>query len=90
MAAPLVARMLKAPDYPRQAIREAKEGRAVVCFLVDRNGFVVEPEVVELSDEVFRDPTLQALGKSRFSASEEPVPPRPGCRSYLYRLDAVR
>lgn len=90
LAAPLVAQVVKAPDYPRQAVREAKEGRAVVCFLVDRNGVVVEPEVVELTDEVFRDTTLRALAQSRFAASDEPVPPRPGCRSYLYRLDAVR
>lgn len=90
MAVPLVAQIVKAPDYPRQAIREAKEGRAVVCFLVDRNGFVVEPEIVELSDEVFRDPTLQAIDESRFAVYDEPVPLRPGCRSYVYHLDAVR
>lgn len=90
MAVPLVAQIVKAPDYPRQAIREAREGRAVVCFLVDRNGFIVEPEIVELSDEVFRNPTLQAIDRSRFAVSDEPVPLRPGCRSYVYRLDAVR
>lgn len=89
-AAPLVAQYIKAPDYPREAIREAKEGRAVVCFLVDRDGFAVEPEIIELSDEVFREPTMQALDQSRFAPSEEPVGLRPGCRSYLYRLDAVR
>ncbi len=90
MAVPLVARSVKAPDYPRQAIREAREGRAVVCFLVDRNGFVVEPEIVELSDEVFRDPTLAAIEDSRFAVTDEPVPLRPGCRSYLYLLDVIR
>lgn len=89
MAVPLVAQMVQAPDYPRQAVREAKEGRAVVCFLVDRNGFVVEPEVVELSDEVFREPTLKALEESRFAVADEDAPLRPGCRSYLYRLDAI-
>lgn len=90
MAAPLVARMVKAPDYPREAIRKATEGRAVVCFLVDRNGFVVEPEVVELSDEVFRDPTLEALAQSRFDAADEAVALRPGCRSYVYNLTSAR
>lgn len=87
MATPLIAQSVQAPTYPLEAIRQAKEGRAVVCFLVDRSGFIVEPEVVELTDEVFRDPTLQALDRSRFAVSEEPMPLRPGCRSYVYRLD---
>lgn len=90
MATPLVAQSVQAPEYPIEAIRQAKEGRAVVCFLVDRSGFIVEPEIVELTDEVFRDPTLQALDKSRFAVSEEPMPLRPGCRSYVYELDVVR
>lgn len=87
VAVPLASTQLRAPRYPKQAIREAKEGRAVACFFVDREGHIHSPELVELSDEVFRAPTLAALEASRFETADTAMPMRPGCRSYFYQLD---
>ena len=58
---PLLPSLTATPRYPVQAIREAKQGRAVSCFFVDANGYIVQPELIELSDEVFRQPILNAL-----------------------------
>jgi hypothetical protein len=71
-----------------QAIRAAKQGRAVTCFFVDADGYIVQPEVIELSDEIFRAPTLAALERSRYRSWEGGEMLRPGCRSYTFRLDA--
>ena len=57
---PLLASRMATPNYPVRAIREALEGRAVVCFLVDNNGAIIDPHIVELTDEIFR--TDDALG----------------------------
>ena len=55
---PLVPSLTATPSYPVQAIRAAKQGRAVTCFFVNASGRVVQPELIELSDEVFREPIL--------------------------------
>jgi hypothetical protein len=85
---PLIPEVSASPRYPRQAVREAREGYAIVCFTVDASGAVVEPEIVELSDEIFRTPTLFAIYGSRYRPWSGGA--RPGCRSYLYALEAVR
>jgi hypothetical protein len=84
---PLIPDISATPTYPRQAIRDAKEGRAVACFLVDASGAIIDPEILELTDEVFRYPTMVALYRSRYFPWG--TLPRPGCRSYLYQLDAA-
>lgn len=86
---PLIPQSMATPYYPRQAIREAKEGHAVVCFTVDATGVISEPVFIELSDEIFRYATLSALERSRYRAWQAPIPSRPGCRSYQYYLDSV-
>jgi hypothetical protein len=86
---PLVAHVLSTPSYPRQAIREGMEGRAVACFLVDSGGAIHDPDFVELSDEVFRATTLRALQASRYRAWIGATELRPGCRVFRYRLDTV-
>lgn len=86
---PLVPRTTVTPRYPREAIRQAKQGRAVTCFFVDADGWVVQPEIIELSDEVFRAPTLAALARSQYLGWEDGALLRPGCRTYIYRLSAV-
>lgn len=86
---PLHPMVMATPTYPREAIRAAKEGRAVVCFVVDAEGRVLEPEVIELSDEIFRAPSLDSLARSRYGGWDDPKLLRPGCRSFIYRLDAV-
>jgi hypothetical protein len=84
---PLVPDVSATPTYPREAIRDAKEGRAVACFFVAAGGDIVDPVILELSDEVFRYPTMVALYGSRYYRGDKSG--RPGCRSYMYQLDAV-
>lgn len=87
---PLVGNIMMSPNYPRSAIREAKEGRAVACFIVDSSGRIMQPEIVELSDEVFADTTLRAVQTSSYMGWAHDVLQRPGCRAFDYRLEAVR
>jgi len=86
---PLIPTTMGTPFYPRQAIREAKEGRAVVCFEVDSAGLISRPEFLELSDEVFRLSTLGALQRSRYKGWNDPTIVRPACRSFQYFLDSI-
>lgn len=87
----LIPEVVATPTFPVQAIREAKEGRVVLCFIVDPSGEVFDPEFVELSDELFRAPSLDALMRSRYKAWDPRIDggPRPACRSFIYRLDYV-
>lgn len=85
---PVLPRVTATPRYPIQAIREAKQGRVVTCFLVDSTGTIVEPEIIELSDEVFREPTLTALSRSRYEPRSSDAL-RPSCRSYTFSLDRL-
>ena len=91
MWVPLIPAVMATPAYPRQAIREAIQGRVVLCFEVDPNGNVRNPEFVELSDEIFRANSLDALMSSQyqpwFERSNAAV--RPACRSFIYRLDRI-
>lgn len=77
------------PAYPIQAIRAAKQGLAVTCFLVNADGRVVQPDVIELSDEIFRQPILRALERSRYRGWDDRATLRPGCRSYVFTLESV-
>jgi hypothetical protein len=85
---PVLPIVTATPRYPIQAIREAKQGRVVTCFLVDAAGVVVDPEIIELSDEIFREPTLVALSRSRYEPREATAL-RPSCRSYTFTLDRL-
>jgi len=86
---PLLPSLTVTPLYPIKAIRAAKQGRAVSCFFVDANGYIVEPELIELSDEVFRQPILNALARSRYQSWHDESVLRPGCRSFIFRLDEI-
>jgi hypothetical protein len=86
---PVLPRITATPRYPIAAIREAKQGRVVTCFLVDAAGAIVEPEIIELSDEVFREPTLVALSRSRYEPRQADSALRPSCRSYTFSLDRL-
>jgi TonB family protein len=86
---PLVSAVMATPNYPREAIQRGLEGRAVVCFTVDAAGAISDPQLIELSNELFREPTLSALARSRYR-SRKGDEDRPACRSYIYRLDAIR
>jgi hypothetical protein len=86
---PLIPTVTSTPQYPLQAIRDAKQGRAVTCFFVDATGHVVRPELIELSDEIFRAPVLLALERSRYEGWPDASVLRPGCRSYIFKLDPL-
>lgn len=87
---PLIPDIMATPWYPRRAIREAKEGTAVACFTVGFDGVIREPALIELSDEIFRNPTLSALQRSRYAPWNSAIPERPGCRSFSFELESVR
>lgn len=86
---PVLPLVTATPRYPLAAIRAAKQGRVVTCFLVDATGTIVEPEIIELSDEVFREPILVALSRSRYEARKTDSALRPSCRSYTFSLDKL-
>jgi len=86
---PVLPLVTATPRYPITAIRLAKQGRVVTCFLVDATGTIVEPEIIELSDEVFREPILAALSRSRYEARHADSALRPSCRSYTFSLDRL-
>lgn len=85
----LIPEVMATPSFPLQAIREAKEGRVLLCFVVHPSGEVFDPEFVELSDDLFRAPSLDALMRSRYKSWNPRTEggSRPACRSFIYRLD---
>ncbi len=89
MLVPLITAVTATPSYPRQAIREAIEGRVVLCFEVDPDGEVRNPEFIELSDEIFRAASLDALMSSRYQPwpVRDDAALRPACRSFVYSLE---
>lgn len=89
MTEPLIPEIMASPTYPRQAIRDALEGRVVICFEVNPLGRVRDPQFVELSDEIFRAPSLDALMQAQYQGwSDDPDgPARPACRSFVYSLE---
>ena len=86
---PLLSTRMATPRYPLRAIRQAREGRAVVCFLVDYTGVIIGPEFIELTDEIFRATTLSAVGRSQYYGWDKQNIVRPGCRSFIYELDPI-
>jgi len=87
----LIPEVMATPTYPIQAIRQAREGRVVLCFIVEPTGEIYEPEFVELSDEIFRATSLDALMRSRYKSwdSQRQGGARPACRSFVYQLEYV-
>lgn len=87
----LIPKLMASPTYPLQAIRDAREGRVLLCFVVDPSGEIQAPEFVELSDEIFRSTSLDALMRSRYRQWDprHGGGARPACRSFIYRLDYV-
>ena len=87
----IIPEVMATPSYPREAIWLALEGRVLICFSVEPTGDIVEPEVLEVSDELFRGPSLDALIRSRYQGWDERLygGRRPACRSFVYLLDPV-
>jgi hypothetical protein len=86
---PVLPLVTSTPRYPIEAIRAARQGRVVTCFLVDAAGSITDPEIIELSHESFREPVLTALTRSRYEPRQSGSEPRPSCRSYTFTLDRL-
>lgn len=54
------------PRYPSSAARRGLEGHAVVEFTVTPEGDVAEPFIVESSDPIFEEPTLEAIRRAKY------------------------
>lgn len=91
MTQPLIPEVMATPRYPRRAIQEAKEGRAVLCFQVDSSGRVKDPHFIELTDQIFRGTSLDALMLSQYKgwSDAQSVDNRPACRSFVYQLTQI-
>jgi hypothetical protein len=85
----LVPAIMASPNYPRQAIREAKQGRAVSCFIVNGLGEISRPGLTELTDEIFREPTLVAVTRSLYRSWGDDDAMVPACRSFTFELRAA-
>jgi hypothetical protein len=86
----LIVDAMASPWYPKRAIRQAKEGYAVVCFLVQPDGFVTGAHFLELSDPIFEQPALGALHRSHYHSWDRELPARPACRTFDFHLDGKR
>jgi len=61
-----LAGLAKKIRYPEAAREHRISGTVLVEFLVDEQGCVREPNVVETSDEMLNEPVLEALRQARF------------------------
>jgi hypothetical protein len=86
----LIVETMASPWYPRDAIRGAREGYAVACFLVQPDGFVTDVHFLELSDKIFEQPALGALHRSHYQSWDNSLPSRPACRTFDFNLDGKR
>lgn len=83
-----VPAIMASPSYPRRAIREATEGRAVTCFVVKGTGEILRPAVVESTHEIFHEPALAAVAVSRYRSWGDEHASLPACRSFTFELRA--
>jgi periplasmic protein TonB len=60
------ARLQMAPQYPAPARSEGRSGDVTVEFIVDEQGRVLEPRVVNSTDSIFDTAAVQAVAKWRF------------------------
>lgn len=86
---PLIVYGASTPFYPLRAIRQAREGFAAVCFLVESSGTIVDPEFIELSHEIFRETTHRAVLASSYRGWAGAPAARPSCRTYDFELDPI-
>lgn len=54
------------PEYPFLARKRKKEGKVVLAVVIDAMGRMIKTEVVEASDKIFIETSLEALKKSTF------------------------
>ena len=54
------------PHYPKEAIYMGIEGFVEVEFIINRRGRIESVKILECSNELFKDPTINAMIKWRF------------------------
>ena len=59
------------PEYPFVARRHNKEGSVLLMVTLDTAGKLIKAEIVEASDQVFVNPSLEAVKKSTFLPAEK-------------------
>lgn len=65
-----------APVYPEEARKNRIQGKVVSEALIDRHGDVVDVKVIETADEIFNQPTIDAITQWTFEPATkdgEPV-----------------
>lgn len=71
----------EAPEYPVAAKRQGKEGRVILRVTIDAKGRLEGVDVVETSDEVFVEPAVDSIKKSRFlPGRKNGIPSRYKCK----------
>lgn len=65
MTAPKIIHKVN-PVYPEEAKKNGTQGTVVCETLIDDHGEVVDVKVVETPDEVFNQPTIDAIGQWKF------------------------
>jgi periplasmic protein TonB len=69
------------PEYPFAAKRLGKEGRVILQVTIDPKGRLEGIEVVEASDQVFVEPAVDSIKKSKFCPGKRNgVPARYRCK----------
>ena len=75
MTAPKLIQQID-PVYPEEARKNRIQGMVISEALIDRSGDVVDVKVVETADEVFNQPTIDAILQWKFEPATkdgEPV-----------------
>jgi TonB family protein len=79
------------PQYPEVARRDRIEGEATVCYMIDKNGRIINPSVRHSSHKMFARPSLKAIRQSSYA----PLPPDKKlskvktCRTFRFLLNPV-
>lgn len=65
------AKKQTAPKFPMDATRRGLSGYAVAVFVVDEYGNVIDVDILKSSDEIFEQPTINAIRSWKFSPGEK-------------------
>ena len=59
------------PRYPPEARRKGIGGRVTAEFIIDENGDVSQVTIIRSSDNIFENPTIDAIRKWKFTPGEK-------------------
>ncbi|NND60241.1 MAG: energy transducer TonB [Gammaproteobacteria bacterium] len=81
------------PDYPEEALRRNVEGVVSVSFVIEKDGSVSEPVVVDaVRGSVFKGEALRALRRWKFEPSlrDGEAELRTGCHEFIFLADEYK